>query len=258
MTCSSRRHELTRQKAKHRSSIISVMIRTLQAVAVVSVVLLAGCVKPVDGHADRTARTAAEEALPTSAELSQALGMQMRQDAAPRIGGPDILRDSARAAPQACSGVAHSGDRQTYHAAHLNAAAQGSWITSGDGDQTHVIITVTEFSSPQDIHTWYSGLTSDWQRCQGITVTEHQDTITFSDSIEHVENSAGMLNADLMLSTKEGYFSMPMPHGRALTTAERYGVDVEVLGRTRPGADTLAADTAATARLVADKLTSAA
>lgn len=56
---------------------------------------------------------------------------------------------SSRAArmhfPQMCVGVAHSGDRQTYNDAHLSAAVLGSWITSGHGDQTRVLITVVEF-----------------------------------------------------------------------------------------------------------------
>ncbi len=199
-----------------------------------SVALLAGCSESVEGRALRTARTGTEQALPTSSELSQALGMPMQQDAAVRVGGGDILKSSANALPQMCVGVAHSGDRQTYKDAHLSAAAQGSWITSGDGDQTRVLITVVEFSSPADAHVWYSNATSDWQRCQGVTVTARTESFTFADSDNRVEESDGLLSAELLLSTKEGLLT-PTPHSRAVTAALRYGVDVEVLGRVEGG-----------------------
>lgn len=220
-----------------------------------SVALLVGCSNPAEGHADRTAHTGPEQALPSSSELSQALDMQMRPDAAVRVGGADLLRDSSRAVPQGCTGVAHSGDHQTYKDAHLDAVTQGSWITSGDGDPTHAIITVAEFSSPQDTHAWYLSTAADWQRCQGITVTERTKSFTFADGIERVEESAGSLNAELLFLTKEG-LSTPMPHSRAVTAVSRYAVDVEVLGRAHPGADTLGAAAEAIARLVAGKITS--
>lgn len=229
------------------------MMRALQATAVLSVALLVGCSHPVEGHADKTAYTGPEQALPSSSELSQALSMQMRPDAAVRVGGTDLLRDSARAVPQMCTGVAHSGDRQTYKDARLDAVTQGSWITSGDGDQTHAIITVAEFSSPQDTHAWYLATTADWQRCQGITVTERTDSFTFADSIKRVQESAGSLNAELLFLTKEG-LSTPMPHSRVITTVSRYAVDVEVLGP--PGVDTLGAAAEAIAHLVAGKIAS--
>ncbi|WP_134048377.1 sensor domain-containing protein [Mycobacteroides franklinii] len=230
------------------------MTRALPAV-VLSVALLAGCSESVEGQALRTARTGTEQALPTSSELSQALGIQMRQDAAVRVGGGDILKSSANALPQMCVGVAHSGDRQTYKDAHLSAAVQGSWITSGDGDQTRVLVTVVEFSSPADAHVWYSNTTSDWQRCQGITVTERTEAFTFADSVNRVEESDGLLSAELLLSTEEGMLT-PTPHSRAVTAALHYGVDVEALGRLE-GGNSANVDATAIAHLVAGKVTSA-
>ncbi len=220
-----------------------------------AVALLAGCSESVQGQALISAPIGTEQALPTPSELSQALGTQMRQDAAVRVGGGDILKTSVNARPQTCVGVAHSGERQTYKDAQLSATAQGSWITSGNGDQISVLITVVEFGSPADAHVWFSNVSSGWQRCQGITVTERTEAFTFTDSVDRVKQSDDLLSAELLLSTAEGLLT-PTPHSRAVTTALRYGVDVEVLGRREGGASSKAGATTI-AHLVADKVASA-
>ncbi|SKU60254.1 Hypothetical conserved lipoprotein LppR [Mycobacteroides abscessus subsp. massiliense] len=183
--------------------------------------------------------------------------MQLRPESAVRAGHAEVFKDSAHSLPLDCVGVAHSGERNTYENARLRGAAQGSWITRGAGDQTRVLVTVVEFLSPQDTSAWYAKISSDWPRCQGITVTQRADAYTFTDYISHVSETVGVMGAELLLSTSDGLMS-PTPHGRALTAVSSYAVDVEVLGNSdQESSGSLHADSAAIARLVAIKATSA-
>lgn len=219
--------------------------------------LLAGCSESVQGQPVRATRSESEQALPTSSELSQVLGIQLQSDSAVRAGSADVLRDSANTVPLECVGVAHSGDRQTYKDARLHDAAQSSWITPGDRTQTRVLISVVEFDSPQDASAWYAETAANWRRCQGVSVTQRTDAFTFTDSIHRVGEAAGVTSAELLLATADGLMT-PTPHGRALTVVSRYAADVEVLGDfDQEGSDNLHVDAAAIARLVAIKVTSA-
>lgn len=231
------------------------MNRTLPAAALLAVVL-AGCSATVEGDAVRTAPSAVERALPTPVELGQALNAPMRIGSSLQVGGADVLRDDKdTVSPLDCSGVPHAGHRQTYQGAGVREAARGSWSTPDGTDvQTGVVVSVVELDSPVSARSWYAKTAAQWQKCQGVTVTQRAPAFTFIENIDHINDSEGMLTAELTLSTSGGWVT-PMSGQRALTATAQYLIDVEAMDTpSRP--DTGVAEAVAVARLVASKITS--
>lgn len=231
------------------------MNRALPA-AVLLVVVLAGCSTTVQGDAVRTAPNAVERALPTPVELGQVLNAPMQVDSSLQVGGADVLRDDKdTVSPLDCAGVPHAGHRQTYQGSGVHEAARGSWSTPDGTDvRTGVVVSVIELDSPGSARSWYAKTAAQWQKCQGVTVTQRADTFRFIESIDHINDSEGMLTAELTASTSGGWVT-PMSGQRALTATAQYLIDVEAMDTpSRP--DTGVAEAVAVARLVASKITS--
>lgn len=230
--------------------------RTLPA-AVLLVVVLAGCSATVEGDAVRTVPSAVERALPTPVELGQVLNAPMQVNSSLQVGGAGVLRDDKdMVSPLDCAGVPHAGHRQTYQGAGVHEAARGSWkTTDGTDPQTLVAVSVVEMDSPGSARSWYAKTAAQWQTCQGTTVTQRADTFRFIENIDHINDSEGMLTAELTASTSGGWVTTPMSGQRALTTTAQYLIDVEAMDTpSRP--DTGVAEAVAVARLVASKITS--
>lgn len=230
------------------------MNRTLPVVLLA--VVLAGCSATVEGDAVRTVPSAVERALPTPVELGQALNAPMRTGSSPQVGGADVLRDDKdTVSPLDCAGVPHAGHRQTYQGAGVHEAARGSWSTPDGTDvRTGVVVSVVELDSPVSARSWYAKTAAQWQKCQGVTVTQRAPSFTFIENIERTADSEGTLTAELSVSTSDGLVT-PIPVQRALTTAAQYLIDVETTDTpSRP--DTGVAEAVAVARLVASKITS--
>ncbi|MBF9327946.1 MULTISPECIES: sensor domain-containing protein [Mycobacteroides] len=231
------------------------MNRALPAVVLLAVVL-AGCSATVEGDAVRTAPSAVERALSTPVELSQVLNAPMQVNSSLQVGGAGVLRDDKdTVSPLDCAGVPHAGHRQTYQGADVRQAARGSWKTpDGTDPQTLVTVSVVELDSPGSARSWYAKTAAQWQKCQGVTVTQRAPSFTFIEDIERTADSEGTLTAELSVSTSDGLVT-PIPVQRALTTTAQYLIDVETTDTSsRP--DTHVAEAVAVARLVASKITS--
>jgi hypothetical protein len=228
--------------------------RAALSVAVVACSLLAGCCATVAGHAVRGPRNALERALPDAAELKRVLGLPMEGDSPPEYGGIEALRDDKDASsPVACAGVTHSGFTVTYQGAALRALTRGSWMTpQNSDDRVNVVISVVELDSPSSAQSWYVKTAAQWDRCQGVTVTESSSAVSFIQNIRRITDSDGTLLAELSVSTDNGLIA-PQQNRRAFTATSQYLVDAEVFGTLRHR-DASDLDASAVARLVAEKI----
>ena len=216
--------------------------------------MLAGCSATVAGHAVRGPRNTLERALPDAPELKRVLGLPVESDSPPEYGGIEALRDDKdSSSPVECAGVTHAGYRRTYLGAPLRALARGSWITpQSSDDRVDVVISVVELDSVGSAQSWYVKTATQWDKCQGATVTESTSAVSFIQNVYRVTDSDGTLSAELSVSTDNGLMA-PVVNRRAFTATSQYLIDVEVFGTLRhPDASGL--DAGAVAHLVADKI----
>ena len=231
------------------------MKRGLLITVALFAVQLTGCSTTIAGQAMKAQPSPIERAMPSLPELGQAVGGAMQVTSPIDVGGVDVLRgDPENISPAECAPLAHAGIRYVYQHVPAGAAATGIWESPKNARgprSVSVSIAVIDAGTPDDAKAWYRDAAPRWQSCQGNTVTQPMDAITFSDKVIQADSADGFLTADLVVSTTDGIIT-PVPLQRAVTTASHYLVDVDVLGTTA------AADTAvAVARLVAGKLTSA-
>jgi hypothetical protein len=177
----------------------------------------------------------------------------MQADTPPLAGSTEILRDDlGTSTPPECVAVTHAGDRKTYLDAPLRSAAKGSWKTPTDTDGgTNAVVYVLELDSPDSAQSWYTKLAARWQPCNGTTVTQRMESLSFTQNISQVTNSGGTLTADLLVTTGDGIIT-PMRNRRALTSSGQYLIDVEIVDSLSGGTDSATTNTvAAVAKLVA-------
>ncbi|HEX7823687.1 MAG TPA: sensor domain-containing protein [Mycobacterium sp.] len=216
-------------------------------------VLLTGCASTVQGAAVKTPASRAERALPSADAVGQAMHLPMQIDAPPLVGGTEILRDDrGTSTPPECVAVTHAGDRNTYRDAPLRSAAKGTWKTPKDTVAgTNAVVYVLELDSPDSAQSWYTKLAARWQPCNGTTVTQRMESLSFTQNISQIADSGGTLTADLLVTTGDGAIS-PMRNRRALTSSGQYLIDVEVVDSLSGGTDSTTTNTAsAVAKLVA-------
>jgi hypothetical protein len=218
--------------------------RALLSSAMVIASLLAGCTSTLAGQPYRPANVV-ERALPTAAELGEALGFRVETSTGPQLGGLDVLRDDKDAlSPRDCAGITHAGYRQSYQDAPVRDTARRLWESTRAGDeQVSAAVSVVELDSVKSAQSWYTESVVQWRKCREITVTERAtSTLSFIQTISQVTDSDGTLTARIAVTTSDGMIS-PGVNWRALTTTSRYLVDVEVfrIGNSRsPDPDTSA------------------
>ena len=231
----------------------------LIAVVTLFAVQLAGCSTTIAGQAMKAQPSPIERAMPTLPELGQAVGGAMQVTSPIEVGGVEVLRgDPENISPAECAALIHAGIRYVYQHVPAGAVAKGIWESPKNARgarSVSVSIAVIDVDTPDDAGAWYRDTAPRWRSCQGRTVTQPMDAITFSDKVIQADSADGFLTADLVVSTTDGIIT-PVPLQRAVTTTSHYVVDVDVLGTTAAAASN--ADTAvAVARVVAGKLTSA-
>jgi hypothetical protein len=207
------------------------VIRSSCCSAVLGIGLLAGCSALVAGHPVRTPVNAAERALPSSFELRRILDLPIETDSLPQVGAMDALRDDENAiSPAQCAGVTHAGYRLTYYGAAVRSVARGFWATSpGNDDRVNVVVSVVELDSPRGARSWYTKTAARWAQCQGVTVTEHTNAVSFLQHIGRISDVDQTLTTELLVTTDNGIM-MPGLNRRAFTASSRYLVDTEVFG----------------------------
>lgn len=224
-------------------------------------VQLTGCSTTIAGQAMKAQPSPIERAMPTLPELGQAVGGAVQVTSPIQVGGIEVLRgDPENISPAECAALIHAGIRYVYQHVPAGAVARGIWESPKNARgarSVSVSIAVIDVDTPDDASAWYRDAAPRWQSCQGSTVTQPMDAITFSDKVVQAASADGFLTANVVVSTTDGIIT-PVPLQRAVTTASHYLVDVDVLGATAAANTASNADTAvAVARLVAGKLTSA-
>lgn len=223
-------------------------------------VQLTGCSTAIAGKAMKAQPSAIERAMPALPELGQAVGGSMQLNSPIDVGGIEVLRsDPENISPAECAALTHAGIRYVYQHVPAGAAATGIWESRKNARgprSVSVSIAVIDVDTPNDASAWYRDIAPRWRSCQGRTVTQPMDAITFSDKVIQADSADGFLTANLVVSTTDGIIT-PVPLQRAVTTASHYVVDVDVLGNAAANTASNADTAIAVARLVARKLTSA-
>lgn len=240
------------------------------------VLVLSACSGTVDGNA--AAHQAAQEpgddvrsirqVLPEPAELSVAVGAPVQTESENSVGGIDSLPNGmGDAFPSECLGVHSPRMRRTFQNAPVTAAIEGEWKSSSESGElpdpnTRITTGVIELDSAASAHSWYSTFASQWQQCQGKTVTM-ASAIAGSDEqnaaqITDVANTDGVLSAAVLVRAGVAADTQePLVKQRALTTASRFIVDVQVVRISTESADQATDGQAiAVAQLIANRIVS--
>ncbi|MGV0737539.1 sensor domain-containing protein [Mycobacterium syngnathidarum] len=240
------------------------------------VLVLSACSGTVDGNA--AAHQAAQEpgddvrsiaqVLPEPAELSVAVGAPVQTESEGSAGGIDSLPNGmGDASPIECLGVHSPRMRRTFQNAPVTAAMEGAWESSSESGELpdpdiRITAGVIELDSAASAHSWYSKFASQWQQCQGQTVTMASGVAGSNEQnaaqITDVANTNGVLSAAVLVragvaaDTRE-----PLVKQRALTAASRFVVDVQVVRLSTESADRATDGQAvAVAQLIAHRIVS--
>nr|WP_197514912.1 sensor domain-containing protein [Mycobacterium sp. 852013-50091_SCH5140682] len=207
------------------------------------------------------------QVLPESGELSVAVGAPMQSESEASVGGigslPNGLGD---ASPIECLGVHSPRMRRTYQDAPVTGAVDGEWET-GSGSvalpdpDIRITVGVIELDSAASSHSWYSKFASQWQQCDGKTMTmasaiagSHEQNVA---EVTNVADSDGVISAAVLVRAGVADTRRPLVKQRALTAASRFIVDVEVVQIDSNSADRVTDDQAvAVARLTANRIVS--
>lgn len=235
-----------------------------------AVTLLAGCSDAVEGQAikpagsDAGTRTFAQ-VLPDEPAMSEALGSPMKDPYPRPPGGLSALPDgTGGATPTECVIVRRAAMRQGFEGAPVRTASESTWKTSTDATlfpvpDFDVTLGVVELDTPEHAQSHYAALVARWTKCQGQTVVQHNfggSGKDLTDTITNVSDTNGMLTAVVMESA---FGDRPSPTQRALTSAGRYLIDVEVADTSWHTGDAVSPDKAvAVARMVAERINSTA
>lgn len=154
--------------------------------------------------------------------------------------------------------------RQGFEGAPVRTASESTWKTSTDSTlfpvpDFDVTLGVVELDTPEHAQSHYAALVTRWTGCQARTVVQHNFGGSGKDltsQITRVSDTNGMVTAVVMESA---FGDRPSPSQRALTSAGRYAIDVEVSNTSWHTGDPIGTDNAvAVARMVAERINSTA
>ncbi len=261
---------------------------TVSALTVVAA-LVVGCGGVVDGTAKPApnlkprplAGAAVKQVLLDDAALSRMLGQPFVARKPAEFGGPDKLdqRDAA-SSPAGCLGVTSMLHKSVYQSAEaaqtaqLKDVASEVWWNNGEPAQ---VITVMEgvvtFASPEQAQALFAQFSEQWQKCDGVTTTEHAGPISTTNVISGVRvagpaDSAGASGSGGSVVTATNTATSvlpnmpalePTPQGRALGVRLNCIVEVAVVffgGRrpSDPGSATLETSATDVAHAMMDKI----
>lgn len=199
-------------------------VRRVGVGAVLLLLVTTGCVGRVGGHPHPapgiTPRPlvgdAVQQVLLNEAELSKALAQPVKSDAdsPPRFGGADQLFDM-HSSPRECAGVVFEMQRSAYGSATLkNLGRETWWNASGyHAKVISVIEVVVALAKARDADALFADFSSQWQRCDGTTVTEYSTSGErfLTADISDVRSANSVLSA-----TVQKRIITPVIHARAL------------------------------------------
>jgi hypothetical protein len=150
-------------------------------------VLVAGCSSAVGGRAVEAPAESApavaralDQVLPTTAELSAALGIAPTGFMGQLVeGGADTLLrgvGQAQATPRECVSATYRMQQVVYAASPVREVASRSWAGGGvDGPSLTGFFGVVQFASPADAQTFFASAAEKWQQCDGRTLVLASD-----------------------------------------------------------------------------------
>lgn len=207
------------------------------AVAAFSVVLLASCSTSGDGtsalgtselptessktrvHAPYAWLTAV---LPTSSELSEALGYPVTVDGPPKIRNGARLRNtfigSREITERDCIGVVSPLETEAYDSAPLVAVTFAS--------ESAATYSAAVFDSPRSAEETFKRFADQWRACGGRTVVKSGGGVVVQYAISDVGLADRVTSAVITVTSDEG---SPVVVGRALGVAQDCMVEVELV-----------------------------
>jgi PknH-like extracellular domain len=200
--------------------------------------VLAGCTTTVGGSAVRETGTASRgnlaQILPTTDEISTAVGNPLADNGSPAVGGIEVLpngiRDSTMARPIDCLGPVAPFMRVVYEQADVRGAAWQQFSNYGAHEVVSSADTaVIEFSSDAEAQRVFTSFVAQWKACEGTTVTTYTHN---ADNTELYGTVTDTLVAGPVLSTTiingDNQQNAQFPTERALGITADCIVDVDV------------------------------
>ncbi|WP_445165965.1 sensor domain-containing protein [Mycolicibacterium sp. Dal123E01] len=180
-------------------------------------------------------------ALPSGAEVSQAVGNPLVDNEIPAIGGIDVLpngiRDNADANPIECLGPVTPFMRIVYEGGDVRRAAWQEFSNFGGGQAvSSVNAGVVEFGSESEAQRMFGAFVARWQTCEGKTVrsTVHGPANTeLYQKITDVTVDGSVLSATVITSDNQGDAAFPIERAIGLAADCVVDVDAAVTGGQR-------------------------
>ncbi|OBI11376.1 sensor domain-containing protein [Mycobacterium sp. E2497] len=211
-----------------------------RAAAVAGIGLLStGCVTTVTGTPTRAghlggAALPLEQILPDTEEVSAAVGNQLPPHAPALVGDIDMLpngiRDSGGAAPIECLGLVAPAMRIVYEPGHVRAVAtEDYWNYDSGVAVSSATAAAIKLASPADAQRLFASFVTQWQRCEGVTVTMY----THDSSNTELYSKATGIRVDgpvlsATVSAWDNHHTGPAPDERAVGVRADVVADVKV------------------------------
>lgn len=217
------------------------------AVALSAVVMLtAGCTATTGGKAGPAPGSALTDpiikrAMVDGETLARMLGQPFEADPkSPTVGSGAEKLDSEweSAQPHDCVGVVHMLQRGPYGSAPIQRTASETWLQKGKSVTVAAVDEgIVELSTEADANALFAKFATQWQQCDGITLTTSRPDIYGLDAISGVHVTDSVVAAAVSLGSGPHSVLSAAPVGRALGVRRNFLVEVAVdfVPNTYPG-----------------------
>lgn len=164
------------------------------------------------------------QVLPDEAELSRAVGHPVELDeTATPIGGPSDLRNTrpviSKLLEADCLGVVSALEQRTYSTTSVQAVTY-----STEPEATYGVVLL---SSPETADAAFTGMSEQWQRCDGRTVVDSSGDHPVKNLIHQVTTTQDVPSARVLV-TSDSPTGIPAQVTRALGVSEDCIVEAEL------------------------------
>ncbi|GAA2783350.1 sensor domain-containing protein [Mycolicibacterium pallens] len=208
------------------------------------IAVLAGCTSTVDGSAARrepvtTVRDLAT-VLPSSAEVTRAVGNPLPESGSAAIGGIDMLpngiQDNSGATPIECLGPATPFMRVVYQGGDVRRVGWQEFSNVGSGQAvSSVDAGVVEFASDTEAQRLFADFAARWKSCEGTTVRSTLPgpaNTELYQKITDVRVDGPLVSATVINSDNQGDAAFPIERAIGLAADCVIDVDAAVTGGT--------------------------
>ncbi len=161
-------------------------------------------------------------------ELSKALGQPLKAESgsSDRFGGRNLLFEM-HASPQECNGVVFELQKSAYGSASIRDIGRATWSDTGSAPAKVIRVSeaVVALSQTHEADALFAGFSTQWQRCDGQTVTDYvaAGQRLSTAAISDVKAADSVLSA-----TVTSRSTTTLTRGRALGVAANCLLEVEV------------------------------